>query len=661
MTDFKIFADAVERRFSELSQHELFVVDAPDLFDAYLAAFPEGTNPIHIKRTVHDCSCCKNFVRNLGRVVAIIDGRRYTVWETAAQVLPEPFATVAARMDAIIRQQPIVSVFRTKERKYGHAHNYGDNDIRYDHFVGHITTKHFSTEPATARGEKDAIFQVLDRGLRELTLDAVATVQHLIESKALYRGDEHLAAVTSFRHMIGDYHLADDKKLFVWANLDHRFARFRNTVIGSLIIDLSDGVDLEQAVKSFETKVAPQNYKRPTALITPRMIDDAVAKLDSLGLSDAIERRYARLGDVSVNNVLFVDNAARGKMRNGVAGLLMEAVKPQPVNVSAAVEIDIDVFFADIVPQATSIDVLVENRHLSNFVSLTAPVHQDHGADAGRLFRWDNGFAWSYDGDVADSMKQRVKRAGGNIEADLRVSLAWSNEDDLDLHAKTPRGEHIHYGYKAGILDVDMNAPGTTRTREPVENMAFMRPADGDYLFWVNQYQRRESVDVGFDIEVECGGVLHRYRYDRAVTGDVKCFVIRMRGGKIESIPNSNNDLTASSSSVSKWGVSTETLIPVDTIMASPNHWDGQATGNKHWFFFLKGCANPDSTRGIYNEFLRPEFEPHRKVFEILGAKTKCPPASEQLSGVGFSSTRSDTVTVVVKGANINRAFNIAF
>jgi hypothetical protein len=101
--------------------------------------------------------------------------------------------------------------------------------------------------------------------------------------------------------------------------------------------------------------------------------------------------------------------------------------------------------------------------------------------------------------------------------------------------------------------------------------------------------------------------------------------------------------------------------VPVDTLLASPNHWGGQAVGNKHWFFILKGCKNPEPARGIYNEFLRSDLEPHRKVFEALGAKTKCEPTNDQLSGIGFSSTRSDEATVVVKGRSRIKAYNIKF
>jgi len=75
MSDFQHFAAAVEEKLDAMSKHELFVVDVENIFDRYLAAFPEGTNPVYRERTEHDCSCCKHFVRNVGNVVAVIDGK----------------------------------------------------------------------------------------------------------------------------------------------------------------------------------------------------------------------------------------------------------------------------------------------------------------------------------------------------------------------------------------------------------------------------------------------------------------------------------------------------------------------------------------------------------------------------------------------------------
>ncbi len=249
--------------------------------------------------------------------------------------------------------------------------------------------------------------------------------------------------------------------------------------------------------------------------------------------------------------------------------------------------------------------------------------------------------------------------AGGNVNAALRVSLAWHNHDDLDLHAhQLPSSLHIFFGNKGGILDVDMNVGrGTTRT--PVENLAFTKLVNGMYRIWVNQYCRRESIDVGFTIEVECEGRLEQYNYAGAVASrvDVPCLVITVEGGRVAKI-EPQPLLTGGSASVEKWGVRTETLVPATIILNSPNCWDDRAVGNRHLFFMLEGCRNPNPARGIYNEFLRPDLEKHRKVFEVLGARTKCQPSEQQLSGVGFSAGRGDTVTVVVDGG---RAYNINF
>jgi hypothetical protein len=92
--------------------------------------------------------------------------------------------------------------------------------------------------------------------------------------------------------------------------------------------------------------------------------------------------------------------------------------------------------------------------------------------------------------------------------------------------------------------------------------------------------------------------------------------------------------------------------------MYSPNHWNDQKIGAKHVIFALQNCKNPEPTRGIYNEFLRSDFEKHRKVFEVLGSKTKCKYSDDQISGVGFTAARGDTVTVVVDG---RRSYNLMF
>lgn len=640
---FEIFAKAVHARFMEMSQGELYVTSTEDLFEKYLSAFPKGMDPMFRTRTEHDCQCCKQFITRLGITVSLKDGKLTTVWGDLD--LPAPYKTVADTMDDYVGTHPIVSVFRTKEPRYGTDHNYDKvTNQRYNHFHSVVDGKHYTQDVGSRLGEFDNIYQVLKRGLTEIKMSHIDNVIDLIENNNLYRGEEHKTAVLGFRQLLQDYNGTDN---YIWEHIHNRHARFRNTVIGTLLVDLAEGKELDVAVRSFETKVAPTNYKRTTSIITQRMVEDAVGKLNELGLGGAIYRRYARLTDISVNDVLFVDNNV--VLKDNVTALLEGSIKPNNKVTIGTLHLSADAFVKDILPGARSIQLHLENRHTGNFVSLT-------GSDGPeRLFKWNNNFAWSYDGDVTDSVKQRVKAAGGRIDCKLRVSLSWYNTDDLDLHAYTPNQDHVYFANKMGILDVDMNAHSLVRN--PVENLAFNNLIDGVYVIEVNQFRRRETTDFGFAIEVECDGILNQYNYSKALRDKeiVRCFKLYVAGGKLVKI---QTDLQGGNTSKEKWGVKTETLVPVSLITYSPNHWQGQSVGAKHLIFALKNCNNPEPTRGIYNEYLRSDLEKYRKVFEVLGAKTKCQPTEDQVSGVGFTAARGDTVTAVVDG---RRSYNIIF
>ena len=86
-------------------------------------------------------------------------------------------------------------------------------------------------------------------------------------------------------------------------------------------------------------------------------------------------------------------------------------------------------------------------------------------------------------------------------------------------------------------------------------------------------------------------------------------------------------------------------------IMNSPNHWGENEVGNKHLFFIMKGCKNPDEVTGLYNEYLKGELNPHRKVFEVLASQTKVQYNEDQLSGLGFSSSKRETLVFKVTGS----------
>lgn len=157
---------------------------------------------------------------------------------------------------------------------------------KWNHFWSEVKPKHRTATPDQVCGEYRTRVQTLKRGLEELKPEALDTVLELIDSKALYRGEEHKRAILEFKAT----QRANTGEMFLWANANSPAAHFRNSVIGTLIQDLSEGKDLEYAVKGFETKVAPANYKRPTALITQSMVNQAVKTMTELGLEPALSR-----------------------------------------------------------------------------------------------------------------------------------------------------------------------------------------------------------------------------------------------------------------------------------------------------------------------------------------------------------------------------------
>lgn len=649
---FPKFAANVNRRFADFSAlGELYVVDVPDLWSTYLEAFPPGTNPVFRTNTEHDCNCCKQFIRNLGPVVSLRSGAVATVWDGAHS---EPYAAVAAALRDAVRSAPIKSVFRSPEgAAYGSLQSRDSHDpsIIWKHFYGKVNSRHRGD--AAVRASLNTSAQLLQRALEEIPADTVRDLIDLIAAGGLYRGAEFLPVLQAFASLQQSYTEGGRSALLPWAHLHSPAARIRNTVIGTLLQDLAEGKPLDVAVTAFERKVAPINYRRPTAVATPAMIDRALASLREAGLESALERRCARLSDLSINDVLWVDSSAKAALQDPLRDLLMASATPRPIRprMPDGQRITIAQLLA-MRPERVALVLTPAQR--ANFVSLTAPVH----ADAAPLFHWDNNFAWSYDGDVTDVIRDRVAKAGGNVAAKLRVSLAWHNYDDLDIHCHAPGPyAHIYFGNKMSILDVDMNA-GVASTRTPVENLSWTdrNLLDGDYCIRVHNFAKRESTDVGFTLQVAIGGDTWEARFPQAVANKlyIDCCKITISNGQLASIvwaPNLLVGPAAAAPGQQHWNVPLGAPVPVDTILTSPNHWEGAGgRGNQHWFFILRGCSNPEPTRGIYNEYLRPALQEHRKVLELLGAKTKCPPTEDQLAGVGFSSTVPAVVAITVNG-----------
>lgn len=669
--DFVAFRNAVDHQFNLMKSHQLFRVDVEKdiLWNTYIGSFPAGTNPIFRERTEHDCSCCKSYIRAVGGVVAIVNGKLTSIWDVN---VGGSYQVVADALSALVKSKPIENSFLHSEPTAGASSNYEKGESgqvkTWNHFFMRVPAANYcrGLDIGTRLGRSRSSFDVFKRALESLTTESVEVVLDLISQGSLYRGEENKASLVKFQKMQKDYLKLStdvDRSIFIWScinGLSESIAHIRNTAIGSLLVDLSEGKDLEYAVKAFEAKVAPANYKRPTALISKSMIESAQKEITTLGLQPSLERRYAVLSDITINNVIFADRSAKKVMEGDVFSELVASSSAVPKTLDKVEEVSIDDFINNILPKAESVEVLLENRHESNLVSLISPMHDDSKS----MFKWNNRFSWSYSGEVTDSIKERVKAAGGRIVGDLCCRLAWDYKDDLDFWMMEPHQYKIFYANRrslspnGGILDVDANGADGLRD-DPVENIVYTdrrKMREGTYILQVNQYSRR-SDGAGFTVELEFDGNIIQIPYGKA-----------MRNGEVVTVAEisySQKDgfklvksMPSSQTSKQVWGLNTQAYHKVSVVMNSPNYWDDQKVGNKHYFFMLEKCTNDGKARGFYNEFLVDDLSKHRKVMEIVGSKTKVKESVDQLSGIGFSSTQRNNLLCRVKGS-FNRVVKV--
>ena len=654
-------------------------VDKDEMWNLYLDSFPAGTNEIYRERREYDCSCCRQFVKTIGNAVIIKDNKITTIWDFRTD--DTTYQPVLNALSTFIKSHAVSDIYVSKFKKIGTMQNYEAMENgrmhEWSHFYLELPDK-FVDRSSRSEGDIKGGFRdtrnVFKRSLDEISMDSLDTILELIISNTLYKGEEWKGALTEFRKYKKEYdNLAteEEKNNYAWeqsVKVGIAIGRIRNHSIGTLLVNVSEGMDLDTAVRKYEQIVAPSNYKRPKEIFTKKMLEDAKKTITELGYMDSLGRRFATLDDITVNNILFSnkDSAKRISGADDIFSAMEREVASNPKKFSKVEEIAVDKFVSDVLPTASEVEVYLENKHTNNMVSLIAPENKD----AKTMFKWNNNFGWAYAGNMTDSMKERVKAAGGKVDGDLRFSIQW-NEDgkdncDLDAHCREASGYEIYYmtakkpcfSPTNGQLDVDIIHPDGNIAVENITWADRRTMRTGKYLFFVHQFSG--SVKNGFRAEIEFDGQIYSFNYNKSMrTGEnVQVAEVTLNANGTFTIKEL---LPSNVSSKDIWNVKTNQFIPVSVVMYSPNYWDEQdGIGHRHYFFMLKDCINPESPNGFYNEFLKNELVEHKRVFAALGSKMRVKDVDDQLSGVGFSATKRDELIVKVKG-NTERIIKIKF
>jgi hypothetical protein len=680
-----------------------------DIWDVYLKGF--GNDPIFRDpgSSEHNCNHCNNFVRRYGNIVALDADLKlmsifhvetteeyqnsmdlmnnYIVTSKIANVFFETFEELNSLPYEVCKKS--ADVFRLgidkNHKRYteAEANLYGvvekDEVKTFNHFHLNLDSHfvdHSKKSIESIMSDYRSAKEVFKRGMDEISCDTLVLVKDLINQGSLLDGQTHLFKVEQIIPLATEYAKVSesDKDSWCWAkSRGLAFAKFKNELIGVLCSELSEGEEINKACQSWNKRVDPANYMKATAPITASQIKAAEQFMVDNGYVESFDRRLATIDDISASEIqhmnIGADKIPSVTLFGDVKATKTQHKRNQFDNIE---EVSVDKFMSEILPSCTSVSLYLKNNHDKNMATLTTA----NVKESKPIFKWGNNYSWSFNGNLAgkSQIKEEVKSQGGKVDGVLRFSIMWAEDamdaSDLDAHCFEPSRNKIYYGSKnsprtGGNLDIDITDPqGHKRQtgRAVVENITYPsldRMEDGTYVFSVHQFSDRQS--RGFKAEIEFDGQLFSYEYNSGLPS--KSTV------EVAKVSLSNREFTIAhvlpatdGEGVKRevYGLETNQFHKVNLMCLSPNHWDTNKVGNKHYFFMLDGCTAENSVRGFHNENLAADLLAHKKVIEVLGSTKMIDSKGKQLSGLGFNATVRDEVIVKLEGS-FKRTVKIKF
>lgn len=683
-------------------------ITGKELWDVYLSSFENDPVFRDPESSYHNCNLCSNFVRRYGNIVAIsenyeimslfdfeIDGEYQNVAkslsnEVKSSQIKDVFFETYSELNSLNYEKcnKSASKFRLGLDKNHKIYNkeeaekFGvvkDGEVRvFNHLhldlpkeYVDMSNKSIESLMAEYRDAKN----VFQRAMEEITLDTLNLVKDLINQGSLLDGTTHLYKVEQFIPLKKEYNELSTKDKDNWCWLKSyklAFAKFKNELIGVLCSELSEGEEINKACQSWNKRVDPVNYMKASAPITQKQINEAKEFVEKEGYIESFDRRFATIEDIKASEIKHI-NVGDGSVKSvsifdGVKSAKSQHKRNQFDGIE---EVSIEKFMKDILPSCSSVEAFLTNSHDGNMVSLTTA----NNPESKPIFKWSNNYSWTFNGNLAgkSQIKEAVKSRGGNVEGILNIRLSFPNTtSDYDLHVMEPCGGHISYSNvrrvnnSSGVLDLDaQGVDGHQPPEKRVENVIYTdlsKMPSGKYLVYIDNYSRN-GFKSNFTLEVEADNETTTLELENLLpsTNNVEVVEIHLNKGVFEIKPL-NGIKIINSNTISKeiYGLETNQFHKVNLVSLSPNHWDDNSVGNKHYFFMLEGCKSDKNIRSFHNENLLPDLAKHRKVLEVLGTTNMIEPNEKQLSGLGFNSTVKDELIVKLSG-NFKRVIKIKF
>lgn len=367
--------------YSLESSDNLFVTrNNGELYNIFLRMLPPYA------RKEFDCRTCRNFVNKYGGLVTINYNGELTpvLWDIAAIGI---FKDAVTAIREYVKSRNVVGVFYSEEVRLGVASSGGFNHMSVDiPLKSAVITMNAEKKMAEKKEEYKMLSNALDRYLPP----DIAKAEAYLSDVNFYRGDKFKPMAEWF------YKIAVDKlhmnsfrfSKYLWmvvAEAPVGYCHIANTVLGTMLEDIHDGLNEETIKTKFNMKMDPTRYMRPQANPSIGNVKRAEEIMKKLGIENSLKRRFATLEDL--------DPIWKPKKISFGSGVFDKIPVKDPIKKSFNPYTDAinggmmtwEKFSRTVLPGASRIQLMISGMVKHNFTALITAVDPE----APPILKWD--------------------------------------------------------------------------------------------------------------------------------------------------------------------------------------------------------------------------------------------------------------------------------
>jgi len=396
---YEQFLASVRNAFEKNMQEDkspLFTTDATDLFDLFLENLPADA------RQHYTCRACRKFVDTYGGLVRIDENGTKTpaMWATATAV-PDFFAGAVKAIRKAVKDAKITGMFVTSECVLGTPKTGSWNHLSVvmpDRFLNKSRIK--TDEQLMAEKAED--HRILIDALSKYTTETVRAAVGILSTDVLYRSEKVLGIAEWFLNLKNAVEGKERKssKNIIWyavVTAPVGFCHISSSMIGTLLDDIENGLDMEAIKRRFADKMNPLAYQRPKAAPSRGNVEQAERIVEKLGIANSLKRRFARVDEIEKiwePSPVRDSRPATTGIFSGVKTKEQSKKGSSPTLIGKVDGITFEKFKREVLPSAKTIEFAVPIGRDNYCAVLTA-----EDPDAPPIVRWDteenrNPFSW---------------------------------------------------------------------------------------------------------------------------------------------------------------------------------------------------------------------------------------------------------------------------